>query len=103
MDVVLKDAKGILDELQAYKGAGAEIREVHPEKTSQFGGPDAGSPVVAGREEGRERGSAALVRREFMLPRCVSKHPSSETQLEENTYAVNVFLKATNPHRLLKS
>lgn len=29
MDVVLKDAKGILDELQAYKGAGAEIREVH--------------------------------------------------------------------------
>lgn len=28
VDVVLKDAKGILDELQAYKGAGAEIREV---------------------------------------------------------------------------
>lgn len=28
MDVVLKDAKGILDELQAYKGAGVEIREV---------------------------------------------------------------------------
>lgn len=26
--MVLKDAKGILDELQAYKGAGAEIREV---------------------------------------------------------------------------
>lgn len=54
VDVVLKDAKGILDELQAYKGAGAEIREVHPEKTSQFSGPDAGSPVVAGREERRE-------------------------------------------------
>lgn len=30
VDVVLKDAKGILDELQAYKGAGAEIREVPP-------------------------------------------------------------------------
>lgn len=30
VDVVLKDAKGILDELQAYKGAGAEIREVRP-------------------------------------------------------------------------
>lgn len=29
VDVVLKDAKGILDELQAYKGAGVEIREVH--------------------------------------------------------------------------
>lgn len=29
VDVVLKDAKGILDELQAYKGAGLEIREVH--------------------------------------------------------------------------
>lgn len=29
VDVVLKDAKEILDELQAYKGAGAEIREVH--------------------------------------------------------------------------
>lgn len=28
VDVVLKDAKGILDELQAYKGAGQEIREV---------------------------------------------------------------------------
>lgn len=28
VDVVLKDAKGILDELQAYKGAGVEIREV---------------------------------------------------------------------------
>ncbi|CAG5896171.1 unnamed protein product [Menidia menidia] len=27
VDVVLKDAKGILDELQAYKGAGQEIRE----------------------------------------------------------------------------
>ncbi|TWW70824.1 Protein FAM49B L1 [Takifugu flavidus] len=27
VDVVLKDAKGILDELQAYKGAGVEIRE----------------------------------------------------------------------------
>lgn len=27
VDVVLKDAKGILDELQAYKGAGKEIRE----------------------------------------------------------------------------
>lgn len=26
--MVLKDAKGILDELQAYKGAGAAIREV---------------------------------------------------------------------------
>lgn len=25
---MLKDAKGILDELQAYKGAGQEIREV---------------------------------------------------------------------------
>lgn len=32
VDVVLKDAKGILDELQAYKGAGQEIREV--KKTS---------------------------------------------------------------------
>lgn len=30
VDVVLKDAKGILDELQAYKGAGVEIREVGP-------------------------------------------------------------------------
>lgn len=30
VDVVLKDAKGILDELQAYKGAGVEIREVRP-------------------------------------------------------------------------
>ena len=30
VDVVLKDAKGILDELQAYKGAGQEIREVRP-------------------------------------------------------------------------
>lgn len=30
VDVVLKDAKGILDELQAYKGAGKEIREVRP-------------------------------------------------------------------------
>lgn len=29
VDVVLKDAKGVLDELQAYKGAGVEIREVH--------------------------------------------------------------------------
>lgn len=29
VDVVLKDAKGILDELQAYKGAGQEIREVN--------------------------------------------------------------------------
>lgn len=29
VDVVLKDALGILDELQAYKGAGQEIREVH--------------------------------------------------------------------------
>lgn len=29
VDVVLKDAKGILDELQAYKGAGVEIREVY--------------------------------------------------------------------------
>ena len=29
VDVVLKDAKAILDELQAYKGAGQEIREVH--------------------------------------------------------------------------
>lgn len=29
MDVVLKDALGILDELQAYKGAGQGIREVH--------------------------------------------------------------------------
>lgn len=29
VDVVLKDAKGVLDELQAYKGAGQEIREVH--------------------------------------------------------------------------
>lgn len=28
VDIVLKDAKGILDELQAYKGAGQEIREV---------------------------------------------------------------------------
>lgn len=28
VDVVLKDAKAILDELQAYKGAGPEIREV---------------------------------------------------------------------------
>ena len=28
VDVVLKDAIGILDELQAYKGAGKEIREV---------------------------------------------------------------------------
>lgn len=28
VDVVLQDAKGILDELQAYKGAGVEIREV---------------------------------------------------------------------------
>lgn len=28
VDVVLKDALGILDELQAYKGAGQEIREV---------------------------------------------------------------------------
>ncbi|MEQ2215713.1 hypothetical protein XENOCAPTIV_004739 [Xenoophorus captivus] len=28
VDVVLKDAKGILDELQSYKGAGQEIREV---------------------------------------------------------------------------
>lgn len=28
VDVVLKDAKSILDELQAYKGAGVEIREV---------------------------------------------------------------------------
>ncbi|MED6254225.1 hypothetical protein ATANTOWER_020164 [Ataeniobius toweri] len=27
VDVVLKDAKGILDELQSYKGAGQEIRE----------------------------------------------------------------------------
>ncbi|CAL8235137.1 unnamed protein product [Boreogadus saida] len=27
VDVVLKDARGILDELQAYKGAGQEIRE----------------------------------------------------------------------------
>lgn len=29
VDVVLKDAKGVLDELQAYKGAGQEIREVN--------------------------------------------------------------------------
>lgn len=42
MDVVLKDAKGILDELQAYKGAGAEIREVHPEKHPSSVGPDTG-------------------------------------------------------------
>lgn len=28
VDVVLKDAKAILDELQAYKGAGPDIREV---------------------------------------------------------------------------
>jgi len=28
VDVVLQDARGILDELQAYKGAGKEIREV---------------------------------------------------------------------------
>lgn len=28
VDVVLKDALAILDELQAYKGAGQEIREV---------------------------------------------------------------------------
>lgn len=28
VDVVLKDAKDILDELQSYKGAGQEIREV---------------------------------------------------------------------------
>ncbi|CDQ81779.1 unnamed protein product [Oncorhynchus mykiss] len=27
VDLVLKDARGILDELQAYKGAGQEIRE----------------------------------------------------------------------------
>lgn len=33
VDVVLKDAKGILDELQAYKGAGVEIREVAPPHT----------------------------------------------------------------------
>lgn len=29
VDVVLKDARAILDELQAYNGAGKEIREVH--------------------------------------------------------------------------
>lgn len=34
VDVVLKDAKGILDELQAYKGAGQEIREVTLIQTS---------------------------------------------------------------------
>lgn len=28
VDVVLKDAKAILDQLQAYKGAGRQIREV---------------------------------------------------------------------------
>lgn len=37
VDVVLKDAKGILDELQAYKGAGQEIREVHPIHKSTWG------------------------------------------------------------------
>lgn len=31
VDVVLKDTKGVLDELQAYKGAGQEIREVYKE------------------------------------------------------------------------
>lgn len=36
MDVVLKDAKGILDELQAYKGAGVEIREVRPPPPQQL-------------------------------------------------------------------
>ena len=35
VDVVLKDARGILDELQAYKGAGQEIREVRTPSTSQ--------------------------------------------------------------------
>lgn len=29
VDVVLKDARAVLDELQAYNGAGKEIREVH--------------------------------------------------------------------------
>lgn len=33
VDVVLKDALGILDELQAYKGAGQEIREVYTHST----------------------------------------------------------------------
>lgn len=36
VDVVLKDAKGILDELQAYKGAGVEIREVAPPTHAAF-------------------------------------------------------------------
>lgn len=42
MDLVLKDAKGILDELQAYKGAGVEIREVcppHPPSSVAFPEP----------------------------------------------------------------
>ena len=35
VDVVLKDARGILDELQAYKGAGQEIREVRTPSAAQ--------------------------------------------------------------------
>lgn len=51
MDVVLKDAKGILDELQAYKGAGAEIREVQPRKHPSSGVQLSRQEVKEGREE----------------------------------------------------
>lgn len=97
MDVVLKDAKGILDELQAYKGAGAEIREVHPEKHPSSVVQTRGAELS---QAPRKVGGAAVARRENSC--CHVVWPSSETGLEENTYGVNLYLKATNPHRRLK-
>lgn len=74
VDVVLKDAKGILDELQAYKGAGAEIREVPPAKASQFSLQTRGGQVVAGRG-GRGEGGCSRPQRVHAAMLC----PSSET------------------------
>lgn len=59
VDVVLKDAKAILDELQAYKGAGQEIREVHLTeiRTSQLTSSQSAGRV---REESVQKRSAVL-------------------------------------------
>jgi len=50
VDVVLKDAKGILDELQAYKGAGQEIREVQRGHISRGGTEKASQGCCLGSE-----------------------------------------------------
>lgn len=82
VDVVLKDAKGILDELQAYKGAGAEIREVRNLPVQRPSRPSR-------KQEEEQRGKAADVRTESVLPRCVQASGS--------------LSNATSPHRLLTS